>query len=412
MRRRALTEPEEQKAEANVPEAPSSDQQGPSEIDAVDSDPLRSESDPELASDDVEKDSAAPSPPIDAGASLAVLHVAGLSDVIQSSALAQSVRLAWPEARVILVTSQNAAPLATGLGFDEGFVFAGDGSKKGLSGIDSMVARLRRAEVRALLVVSPSLRSAVLAWRSKIFMRVAWSGRTEVPLGAMLERLAYTHKLASGPPGQNRADEIQQLLQPLQIPIAARFPRFRPKVAAKTWVTDFLAEQGIDKHKLVSIVPASTQAAKLWPNAHWVQLLNKLVERGYQPLLIAGDQDAKFCKSIRSACRTSLAVHSAVGSNLEQSAELMRRSLLVIGVDTGLSHLALAAGAKGLLLFGPSVAARYALSGRAKALRVAVDCRPCKLGDDGLCPVEGHACMTGIEVDRVFRQAIKLLRKP
>lgn len=370
------------------------------------------ESAPETASDDDKTDSGQSVPGVEDSACLAVLHMGGLSDVLQSSALAQSVRLAWPEARILLVTTEDAAPLAKGLGFDEGLVLQRSGSQKGLGGIDSMVSRLRSADVRALLVVSPSLRSAILAWRSKIFMRVAWSGRTDVPLGGMLERLAYTHKLPSGVPGQNRADEIQQLLQPLQIPIAARFPRFRPRVADKTWVTDFLAEQNIDKQRLVSLVPASTKPAKRWPLMHWVQLIDALVEKKFQPLLIAGERDRAYCEQIRSECRRPLAVHRAIGCNLEQSAELMRRSLLTIGVDTGLSHLGLAAGAKGLLLFGPSLASHYALQGRAKSLKVAVECRPCKLGDDGECPLEGHACMTGIEASRVLRQALKLMRKP
>ncbi len=366
----------------------------------------------ETGADDDNAMSYAQSQELAEATNIALLLLGGLSEVIQGSALAQSVRLAWPEARILLVTTQEAAGLAQGLGFDEGMALNHSGGAVGLSGLDRMVARLRAAEVRALLVASPSLRSAMLAWRSKIYLRVTWAGRTDVPLGAMLERLAYTHKIEAAQTVQSRADEIQDLLQPLQIPVAARFARFRPSVAAKTWVTDFLSEKKVDKQRLVSIVPASTVQAKNWPVTQWAQLIDALVERKYQAMLVASEHAAGLCRSIQMACQSPSMVHEAVGCNLEQSAELLRRSQLMIGVDTGLAHLGLAAGAKGILLFGPSDAGRYALAGRAKVLRVAVDCRPCKLADDGACPVEGHACMAGIEAQRVARQAIKLLRKP
>lgn len=342
---------------------------------------------------------------------IAMVETGGLSDVVQSSVVAQSIRLAWPEARILLVCGPVPAKIAKGLGFDDAVVFDKDGAHQGLTGIDTVAKRLRKQKVKALLLGQRSKRNALLAWRSKIFMRVAWQGSVDLPLSGMLEGWAFTHQLHPSTEVTAHSDQLLQLLQPLQIEPASRFPRFRPSVKAKTYVTDFLAARKIDKNQLIALIPGTHWPSRSWPVAHWAQLIDQLQQRDLAPVLIVGPADGQLIEDIRRHRGAGRNTHHAQGSSLEQAAELMRRAPLSVGVDTGLAHLGLAAGGKSLLLFGPSDPARYVLMGRAKSLRVDVDCRPCVVAEGSPCPLPTQPCMAGISPDKVLSKALKMLRR-
>ena len=97
---------------------------------------------------------------------------------------------------------------------------------------------------------------------------------------------------------------------------------------------------------------ATSRADKLWPEAEWIRLLAPLAARGLSIVLPWGTPGERE-RSERLATTTSGAVVPDRMSP-EALAGLFAGARLVVGVDTGLLHLAVAAGAPALALFGPT----------------------------------------------------------
>lgn len=106
------------------------------------------------------------------------------------------------------------------------------------------------------------------------------------------------------------------------------------------------AERGAARDALgdpVVLLTMSSRSDKLWPEARWIELGRALAERGLQSLLPWGSA-AERARCERLAARIP-AARVAQRTSLGELARVLRAARGVAGVDTGLSHLAVAAGA-------------------------------------------------------------------
>jgi len=103
------------------------------------------------------------------------------------------------------------------------------------------------------------------------------------------------------------------------------------------------AEAPFDETGAVLLLSNASRATKLWPDEHWIALEDELARRGHLCLLAWGSA------AEREACeRRAARMHSArvlPRASIAQIAALAARAALVVGLDTGLSHLAAAVGA-------------------------------------------------------------------
>jgi heptosyltransferase I len=99
----------------------------------------------------------------------------------------------------------------------------------------------------------------------------------------------------------------------------------------------------------VLLLTNASRASKLWPDEHWSRLENTLAKSGLLSWLAWGS-DAE-----REACaQRARRMHSArvlPRATLAQIASLASRAALVVGLDTGLTHLAAAVGAPTVGIF-------------------------------------------------------------
>lgn len=88
------------------------------------------------------------------------------------------------------------------------------------------------------------------------------------------------------------------------------------------------------------LLTATSRDDKLWPEAHWIALGELLRERGLRCVLPAGNDSER-----RRAERVSRGIADAIvapPSPLTNLASVMQAARCVVGVDTGLTHLAAA----------------------------------------------------------------------
>lgn len=95
----------------------------------------------------------------------------------------------------------------------------------------------------------------------------------------------------------------------------------------------------VDK-RLAVLLTATSRHDKLWDEPHWKDLGKALVERGLTPVLPAGNPMERQRAERIAATLTTAIVPPPL--SLAQLSAVIARSELVIGVDTGLAHLAAA----------------------------------------------------------------------
>ena len=173
---------------------------------------------------------------------------------------------------------------------------------------------------------------------------------------------AYAPMLAGEAGGSHAARQLARPLERLALfleddPEAAQ-PRFHPGPEDQAFADSFLEGKG---RPVLAVHPGSGGRHKLWPLEHWTRFLEAVRSRPGAPrLLIAGGEaDEQRVNALRSA-------GDLVAWNLPlpKLGAVFARCAGFVGHDSGISHLAAAAGTPSVLLFGPTDPAVWAPPGR------------------------------------------------
>jgi heptosyltransferase-3 len=146
---------------------------------------------------------------------------------------------------------------------------------------------------------------------------------------------------------------VRQLARPIE-QLGLLFSDFAPKIFPSTRdqcaAGEFLA--GL-KAPIVAFHPGSGSEKKNWPLQSWVDLGNHFLQSFPGSLLIvSGEADQKQTRELERIFDNSR-TRFARSLPLPELAAVLEKTLFV-GQDSGISHLAAAAGANSILLFGPT----------------------------------------------------------
>ena len=165
-----------------------------------------------------------------------------------------------------------------------------------------------------------------------------------------VRRCAEATFLAGPSKLDNSEHAARQLAQPLQsigLTLADSSALLFPNDDDRSAIRRFL--QG-DGHTAVALHPGSGSETKNWPIENWIKLGDVLLAKGVPLVIISGEADAARTQKLRVAWKDK-SVQFAENLPLPHLAALLER-MLFIGHDSGVSHIAAAAGARCLLLFG------------------------------------------------------------
>ncbi len=129
---------------------------------------------------------------------------------------------------------------------------------------------------------------------------------------------------------------------------------------------------------IIALAPTANWAPKIWPAERFADLFHTLRATHMPnavPAVIAGpgESEAAMAQTLLDALPEAIDLRGRL--SLPQIAAFLSRAGLFIGNDSGLMHLAAAAGAPTLGLFGPTNAEEYAPSGRRAAALTSPDRR-------------------------------------
>jgi heptosyltransferase-1 len=139
----------------------------------------------------------------------------------------------------------------------------------------------------------------------------------------------------------------------------------------------FAPPAGLQPGNYAVLLHATSGSGKLWPEHQWVKLADHLLHRGLRAVLPWGNEQER----VRSERIAALLKHATVPPrlSLSEAAGLLRHARVVFGVDTGLTHLAVALGKPTIGIYCATDPAATGLYGSAAATNVG--------GRDGPPPV-------------------------
>lgn len=139
--------------------------------------------------------------------------------------------------------------------------------------------------------------------------------------------------------------------------------------------TNFKRPVGLEKPYLV-FLHGTTWESKHWPEAYWKELVSLAVDAGFNVYIPWGNEQEK--QRADMLCQASSSAHVLPRSSIQDLTAVLMHAQGVVGVDSGLAHLAAACGTASVSLYGSTSAKLTATMGLNNlALQTDFACSPC-----------------------------------
>jgi heptosyltransferase-2 len=152
------------------------------------------------------------------------------------------------------------------------------------------------------------------------------------------------------------------------------------------------------------LVPGAGFATKAWPATRWLEFLPCLLATGETPVLVLGGPREIELGERLAAAAPARVTNLCGRTSLTEAARLVAAARRIVTGDTGLLHMADAAGVPGVALFGGTTRELgfYPQGAGLRVLERELPCRPCSHVGRRACPLGHLACLDGIGAGEVL----------
>ena len=345
-----------------------------------------------------------------------VVRLSARGDVAFASPLAGALRRRYPRAHIAWVAEDGAADVIRhNPHLDEVIVLERGAWGRMLRGgrwgalagaVADFFGALRQRRFDVAIDAQGLLRSGLVTFLSGAPVRIGLGSREG-------SRCLMTRVVARGGDPRAISSEYRYLAGVLGLG-AGSFPMEIPRSRAEVAVVGrVIGEEGLGGGFVV-VCPFTTRFYKHWPEERWSSLIREIRGRtGLGVVMLGGPADRSAADRIVQAlvpsgsggpdAATAPLVDLVGRTTLGEASAVVARCSALVGVDTGLSHMAHAYGRPAVLLFGsntpyldpPGPSATILHSGRA--------CSPCR----GKLTCGGRIdCMTDISVEHALMAVV------
>ncbi len=189
---------------------------------------------------------------------------------------------------------------------------------------------------------------------------------------------------------------------------------FRPESGAEARAEEILRLAGISEGEgFVVIHPGSGSPVKRWESEKWAYVAERIHESyGSKIVLTGGPGEEHLTGEIASLCRVRV-IDLAGKTSLDVLSQVLRKSSLVMGPDSGILHLASSQGVPTIGLYGPADPNLFGPwpPGSGKVVMSDWECAPCGRLDFPESELGKHRCVRDIPVERVMSEVESILRR-
>jgi heptosyltransferase-2 len=217
-------------------------------------------------------------------------------------------------------------------------------------------------------------------------------------------------------PTDHEIDRNLSLLSPLSLQIDKNeLPQLYPSAEDARVVDSVLDNLGLNKENhIVTAAPGTIWNTKRWPADRFAAMCKQLSSECSAVLLVGGKEDIALCEEIAGMSKAKNVFNVAGKLSLLQSAELIKRSHVLISNDSAPMHLAVAVATPVVAIFGATIP-EYGFAPRG-AYDIVIEtkglkCRPCSIHGGKTCPIGTFECMMAITPELVVNKVLPFLRK-
>lgn len=338
---------------------------------------------------------------------IGIFQTSFIGDSVLTTPLIKKTAKLFPDSKIVVITRPQTEDIFKPMKEVSEIILNDKTGWNKIFGVWKTAQAIKQSGVDILLVPHRSFRSALIAWLSRVPIRIGFTSSEgwflytkTVPFSWMIHDAERNLSLLQGIVKEKFTAEKLSM-------------RYAP--SAEENVARLMKDFNLEGKTLVGIHPGSAWPTKCWPMDYFVELISKLeTDLHVQTVIVGGgkkdaDLGEKICQLSKGHCanlcgKTSLADLMA----------LMTHFKLFITNDSGPMHIATAFNVPTLAIFGPTTRELgffpYGHGHRVVEVK-GLECRPCALHGGRKCPLGHFKCMKDITVDRVFENAKEMLEE-
>jgi ADP-heptose:LPS heptosyltransferase len=157
--------------------------------------------------------------------------------------------------------------------------------------------------------------------------------------------------------------------------------------------------ESIESGDVIGLNPAKSHPAREWKESAFIEVAMRLVAAGKRVVVLWGPGERERAERIVAASGDG--VYLSPERRLDEVPGMLKNVSLLVTINSGLEHLAVAIGVATVSLYGPTHPLEWHLGGeRDRVVFAGLSCSPCRLLE---CPF-GSPCMTRLTPDDVLRE--------
>jgi heptosyltransferase-2 len=323
-----------------------------------------------------------------------------IGDFVRCHTVVRLLKARWPDRPVDVLTAPLTGPLADYMpGVRKAIVADLPRRRLALARQHELARRLASEGYGSALVMPRTWKSALAPFLAHIPERTGFVGEARFLL--LNDARWGERKL------ERMADRCAALAQPKTATLPAQLPPPQlviPPAEVRAWK----ARHGLDAARTaVALAPGAVGSSKRWPAEGYAAVAAELARQEMAVWVLGGPGEKELAQQI--VTQSGGAARDLSGGDLRHAALAIAAADAVLSNDSGLMHVAAAAGTPTLGIFGPTSPWHWApLNGLAATIETAttVSCRPCH---KPVCAFGHHRCMREISHGEVMTALTRAL---
>lgn len=305
-----------------------------------------------------------------------ILRYRFIGDTILTVPFLRNLRYAEPSAYIAWVVAPISSDVIKGIPYVDELIYwdpetihaDSTGTHKTLKAKIQFIKMLREKKFDKVYVLKRSLSSAIMAYLTGAKERVGFD--TEGRGFLLTKKVKYKHN-------QHEVQNFLDVLRADGIEIKDDF--------LEAWLSDYekdFAKKFFDKNglgdKVIAIHPFSANPKRAWHIDNFIEVSNRLGEKGYKTIFFGGKRETDFIDYIKTNAKFEPTI--AIGNfNLRETMAILSQCKGLICNDSGIMHLGSALNIPIVAIFGPQSPVKFGpYSQKARVIYKAFPCSPCK----------------------------------